>query len=407
MSKPATSALDFRALFESAPALFLVLLPDFTIVAVSDAYLQATRTRREAILGRNLFEVFPDNPHDPDATGVANLKASLTRVLTTQAADAMPIQKHDIALPESEGGGFEERYWSLLNVPMIGPGGKVTHIVHCVEDSTEFVKLRNRRAELENQQLQEANKKLIDAEKALKEKTLELQQVLDQEKELGEMKSRFVSMASHEFRTPLTTILSSAFLLQSLIGTGETTKSIKHLERIKKSVRNLTDILNDFLSLEKLDQGKVEVRAEEVDLHELLSDIVEELSKSRKDSQSIDLTYKGPNRVVVDERIVRNVIINLLSNAIKYSEKGIHLSATVSPQIAVISIKDEGIGIPKGDQSHLFEKFYRGHNVTNIQGTGLGLNIVKRYLDLVGATITFNSREGAGTIFTVSFPLPR
>jgi len=173
-------ASDFQALFESAPGLYLVLTPALTIVAVSDAYLKATMTKREEILGRGLFEVFPDNPDDPAATGVRNLRASLDRVLTHRAPDTMAVQKYDIRRPESEGGGFEERYWSPVNSPVLGADGKVAYIIHRVEDVTAFVhlkqsgseqyriteELRSRAAEMEAevfrraQQIQEVNNQL-------------------------------------------------------------------------------------------------------------------------------------------------------------------------------------------------------------------------------------------------------
>lgn len=138
---------DFRRLFESAPACYLVLTPDLTIVAVSDAYLRATMTRREAIVGRPLFDVFPDNPDDPAATGVANLRASLARVLATGRPDTMAVQKYDIRRPEPEG-GFEERHWSPMNSPALGDDGRVAYIIHWVEDVTERVRLRQRVHEL-------------------------------------------------------------------------------------------------------------------------------------------------------------------------------------------------------------------------------------------------------------------
>src|SRR5438093_13273567 len=171
---------DFQALFESEPGLYLVLTPALTIVAVSDAYLKATMTTREEILGRGLFEVFPDNPDDPTATGVRNLRASLERVLTNRVPDTMAVQKYDMRRPESEGGGFEERYWSPVNSPVLGADGKVAYIIHRVEDVTAFVhlkqsgseqhriteELRSRAAEMEAevfrraQQIQEVNNQL-------------------------------------------------------------------------------------------------------------------------------------------------------------------------------------------------------------------------------------------------------
>src|SRR5688572_1769005 len=137
-----TSAVDFRQLFEGAPGLFLVLTPDYHIVAVSDAYLQATMTRREEIVGRHLFSVFPDNPVDPAATGVSNLAASLHRVVTTLQPDAMAVQKYDVRRPAAQGGAFEERHWSPLNSPVLDAKGVLRWIVHKVEDVTEYVRLK-------------------------------------------------------------------------------------------------------------------------------------------------------------------------------------------------------------------------------------------------------------------------
>ena len=130
---------DFRVLFEGAPGLYLVLTPDLVIVAVSDAYLRATMTKRDEIVGRHLFEVFPDNPDDPAATGVRNLRASLERVRARHIPDAMAVQKYDIRRPAAEGGGFEERFWSPVNSPVLGPQGELLYIIHRVEDITELV----------------------------------------------------------------------------------------------------------------------------------------------------------------------------------------------------------------------------------------------------------------------------
>src|SRR5207244_5535399 len=141
MAQPLPTS-DFQALFESEPGLYLVLTPALTIVAVSDAYLKATMTKREEIVGHGLFEVFPDNPDDPAATGVRNLRTSLDRVRERQAPDTMAVQRYDIRRPESAGGGFEERYWSATNVPVFDAQGKLVYIIHHVEDVTEFVRLK-------------------------------------------------------------------------------------------------------------------------------------------------------------------------------------------------------------------------------------------------------------------------
>ncbi|WEZ82535.1 PAS domain-containing protein [Rhizobium sp. 32-5/1] len=145
----------YQALFESAPGLYLVLTREFTIVAVSAAYLEATKTNRDTIIGRGIFEIFPDNPNDPEATGVRNLRESLQRVVATGRGDAMAVQQYDIRRPDSEGGGFEERFWSPFNKPVLTEAGAVSYIIHRVEDVTEFIRLKRRGTEQQelNEQL--------------------------------------------------------------------------------------------------------------------------------------------------------------------------------------------------------------------------------------------------------------
>jgi signal transduction histidine kinase len=174
----------------------------------------------------------------------------------------------------------------------------------------------------------------------------------------------------------------------------------------KMSYLNLTDILSDFLSLDKLEQDKVQVIKEPMDLHELLSEIIEELNGTLKAGQAILLFYNGRKKINQDKKIIRNILLNLFSNAIKYSgeNKPVSLFIDVENDLVSIKVKDEGIGIPENEKKNLFGKFYRAGNATNIQGTGLGLNIVKRYVELLEGNITFESRQNEGTVFIVSFP---
>lgn len=243
-------------------------------------------------------------------------------------------------------------------------------------------------------------------ERKVAERTYELAGALERERDLGQLKSRFVAMASHEFRTPLSTILSSASLIGHYDGEEHLEKRKKHIERIKSSARNLTDILNDFLSIEKLEQGRMDVIKEPVDMKELSALVVEELDGELKAGQKIHFVYTGPADIVQDKKIIHNVLLNLLSNAIKYSGQhtNIYLVVDAGGDMASIQVKDEGIGIPEEEQENLFGKFYRAKNVGNIQGTGLGLNIVKRYVELLGGDISFASRQNEGTTFTVRFP---
>lgn len=228
------------------------------------------------------------------------------------------------------------------------------------------------------------------------------------QKELNEMKSKFVSIASHEFRTPLSTILSSAYLAGKYIEPGDETRRTKHLNRIKQSVGNLTDILNDFLSLGRIEEGAVRNTPTVISLEPLLKEMIDEMQHYLKDSQHIELRCTKIKREIrLDKQHFRNVLLNLLSNAIKYSDTGkvITLQARLVKDWLELQVKDQGIGIPEEEQQNLFQTFFRANNVSNIQGTGMGLHIVKRYMDIMGGKITFTSKLNQGSVFIVRFPM--
>lgn len=248
---------------------------------------------------------------------------------------------------------------------------------------------------------------LKEALQKLEESQAELNEALSNEKHLNEIKSRFVSMASHEFRTPLSTVLSSAALLSKYTQEDDQDKRDKHISKIKGSVKHLNEILEDFLSLGKLDEGKVEKQIVAFNLHECILDIVEEMSGLVKKGQVIQNTYEGNELVSSDKKLLRNIILNLVSNAIKFSGDGNHiaLNASVFADKLIITVVDSGIGISSSDQQHLFSSFFRAGNAVNIQGTGLGLHIVKRYTDLLGGTIELKSALNEGTTVSVSIPL--
>ena len=309
----------------------------------------------------------------------------------------------------------------LLNDRVIYTG--IIHDLTEVKNAENEIKVLNRRLEKKvnertielektvntllstNTSLQKEIKDRELAEKKLQLSESELRSALEKEKELSELKSRFVSMASHEFRTPLTSILSSASLIGRYTMEDQQANRDKHIGRIKAAVANLTGILNDFLSLSKLEEGKVEVHLSELNLDLLCKEVIEDTKGLLKSEQNITHTIVGENpNVIVDERILRNILFNLISNAIKYSEKDIACSITFEEEYFQFEIKDQGIGIPKEDQKYLFTRFFRAGNVTNIQGTGLGLNIVKRYVDILGGEISFHSEHEVGSTFFVKIP---
>jgi PAS domain S-box-containing protein len=247
-----------------------------------------------------------------------------------------------------------------------------------------------------------------DLERKIMERTLELTEALNREKETNEIKSLFVSLASHEFRTPLSAILSSVSLISHYKEKEEDDKRQKHIDRIKSSVGVLTNILDDFLSLEKLEHGKMEVVFNPLDLKEFTKEVLGDIeSMLARKNQRIELIYRGETDIVTDKKIFGNILLNLLSNASKYSapEKEIRLEMNVTPEALSIRVQDKGVGIPADAQKNLFNKFFRGHNVQHIQGTGLGLHIVKNYVELLEGSIDFVSRENEGTTFHLEFPI--
>ncbi len=270
--------------------------------------------------------------------------------------------------------------------------------------AAELEKKIQSRTEALHNTIQELKKEVTERKKAEEE----TRKALEKEREFNDLKTKFVSIASHEFRTPLSTILSSVSLVEQYKKRGDLDKIDKHTNRVKSSVEHLTAILNDFLSLGKLEEGKVEVVKDTINLTILFQDIIEEIKASLKEGQNINLINKSMfENIVSDTRVLRNILFNLLSNASKYSEadKDIDLIVTTDNRILMIAVKDYGIGIPKEDHKHMFERFFRAGNVSNIQGTGLGLNIVKRYVELLDGQINFTSEYQKGSTFLVSIPL--
>jgi two-component system sensor kinase FixL len=231
---------------------------------------------------------------------------------------------------------------------------------------------------------------------------------LEKEKELGLLKSRFVSIASHEFRTPLTSIQLSVSLIEKYAEPFNSSNIVKHVGKIKSAVGNLTSILNDFLSLEKLESGKQEASYHDFDLVKFAETITEEMQVLAKQNQNIIYQHTGTRSTIkLDQNLLKNCIVNLVNNAIKYSGENSFIGFTteINQRECIITISDNGIGIPEADQRHLFEAFFRAHNTGNIPGTGLGLNIVARYTHLMNGTIAFKSEINQGTLFTITFPI--
>lgn len=270
------------------------------------------------------------------------------------------------------------------------------------------VEIKSMNSELE-QKVGDRTKMLREALTELEKSKEELNEAFEIEKELGELKSRFVTMASHEFRTPLSTILSSAFLVEKYNQLNPNEKIEKHIQRIKGAVGGMTAILEDFLSLGKLEEGLVQTKLDKISaraIAEEMNTLIQELDALLKTGQKINLNNTVDEDVCVDRNLLKNILMNLISNAIKFTNENsiITISSLLTDDNLVISVADNGIGISKEDQQHLFERFFRAKNAGNIQGTGLGLYIVGKYLELMNGRIEMVSKINEGSTFTIYIP---
>jgi signal transduction histidine kinase/CheY-like chemotaxis protein len=391
---------DFRALFQSAPGLYLVLDTDFCIVAVSDAYLAATMTRREAIVGRELFEVFPDNPDDPTATGVSNLRASLERVRRFGRTDSMAVQKYDIRRPLEQGGGFEVRYWSPVNSPVFDAYHRLAYIMHRVEDVTDFVHLQEQDAD-RDAVTSELREQVARMQADVVRRSQELQTANAELRHASVAKSEFLSRMSHELRTPLTAILGFGELV-SLSDVDD--KQREWLEMILKAGGHLLDLINEVLDLSRIESGQLSVSPEPVPLEPLLREsieMMEPLASSRKVTiEPIAWGISG-RYVVADSQRLKQVLINLVSNAIKYNRRGgeVRISLEpVSPDLVRITVADTGIGIDEAGLRKLFTPFERlNAAASGIDGTGLGLALSRDLVEAMSGRMGVTSKPDVGT----------
>ncbi len=402
--------IRFEALFNSASLGIIVVNKKGTIVLANHFAHKLFAYPENSMVGEMLEKLIPTRyhhkhvgyregyTHDPKARGMG---IGMTLSAVTKEGNEFPVE---VSL-----GHFKEKDEQFV----------LAYVADITKRKQNEEQIINQKADLEliNDEIKKLNASL---EAKVNSRTIELQSTLsaleaskeeltlslEKEKEVNDLKSRFVSMASHEFRTPLSTILSSISLLAKYSTTEEQPKRDRHIERIKSSVKTLTDILNEFLSLGKIEEGKVEVTPESFDMTEFISALINEMNVLLKPEQNIQYNHIGTPITFCDSNLLKHVIVNLLSNAIKFSpEKAvINIETKIQENMTTLSINDQGIGIPKSDQVHLFERFFRASNVTNIQGTGLGLHIVGRYVELMNGTIQYYSELEKGSTFTIQFP---
>jgi signal transduction histidine kinase/ActR/RegA family two-component response regulator len=407
--RPSLPKPDFYKLFESSPTPYLVLGPDsprFTIMAVTDAYLTATMTRRQEIIGRAMFDVFPDNPDEHGPTGVNNLRASLERVLDSKAPDTMPVQKYDIRKPEFEGGGFEERYWSPINTPVFDEFGEVTHIIHRVEDVTELV-----RTDQEKPQLAESSealrRRMLHLEFEVSLRAREIKKSSEALREINAELEAFSYSVSHDLRAPLRAIWGFANALNEDYGTSLPQEACQFLTEITSAAKNMDRLITDLLAYSRLSRSELPIQS--VDVNNCCDEALAQLrSEFGEDVARLVTIEQHMPPVLAHELTLTQAIVNLLSNALRFVAAGRRPEVVVYSEShrgkVKICVSDNGIGIPPEHQQRIFQPFQRLHGAEAYSGTGIGLAIVRRAMQRMGGASGVRSVPERGSCFWIELP---
>ncbi|MEU5317826.1 ATP-binding protein [Streptomyces sp. NPDC021056] len=409
-------APDFRRLFDAVLSPLLVLTPDFTIVEVNRAYLTATRTER-AIVGRPVFDVFPDNPDDPSADGVANLRRSLEAVVATGRTDTMALQRYDIP---AEDGGFAERYWSPVNSPVLDAEGELSYIIHRVEDVTEFVHVRHvgreqQRVAAEAQMRAEGMeidlfvraREIREVNEQLQRANAELDAAGRRSREEQEAKDRFIATLSHELRNPLAAATAATELLALDMPEGHPALSV-----LERQLGTLVRMSNDLLDGTRAVTGRLELVRERVDIRSVVESACADIRHLfGHEGRKLDVGVPGEPVIVDGDRLrLAQVLTNLLSNALKYTSPGGHTEVAlgIEGDRARLTVRDDGIGFPPGQAEDLFGVFMRAAPAgpDTPEGLGLGLAVARTVTELHGGRVSAHSEgPGRGAEFTVTLPI--
>jgi PAS domain S-box-containing protein len=392
--------LQFQTLFESAPGLYLVLKPDFTIVAVSNAYLEATLTQRDAIIGRGIFQVFPDNPDDPKADGVSNLRASLNRALQNGVTDTMAIQKYDVRRAD---GSFEERFWSPINTPILDTQGRVEYLIHRVEDVTEFVRRKQPAESSDNTDLQ---KRLEKMEAEIFGSSQEVKAVNEQLRVANQELEAFSYSVSHDLRAPLRHINGFVDLLSKQAAEKLDDRGRRFLNIIADSARQMGMLIDDLLLFSKM--SRMELRQYKIDPKPLLDEAIKS-AEADANGRTIQWKISPLPEVEADPAMLRQVWVNLISNAVKYSrtrnpaeiEVG---GANGASDEMIFFVRDNGVGFDMQYAHKLFGVFQRLHRADEFEGTGIGLANVRRIISRHGGRTWAQGQAGVGATFFFSLP---
>ncbi|MGV3551245.1 ATP-binding protein [Rhizobium sp.] len=391
-------APDFKVLFEALPGLYLVLDRDLRVVAASEAYLDATMTRRDEIIGLCMWEIFPDNPDDPTVDGSRQVRESQQRALATRRTDTMAVQKYDIPRPD---GSYDVRYWSPMHVPVLDAADNVIYVIHRVEDVTEFIKLKQQASE--GAALSDQMTKL---ESDIYMRGLEVSEANRKLREVDRLRTNFFANVSHELRTPLTLILGPVARMLAALPAHDPSR--RGLETVERNAQLLLKQVNDLLDIAKLEAGQLELdysRADVAQFTRILAANFETLAQDHR----IDLTVRAPDAVMteLDEEKLERVLLNLLSNAFKFTPSGggIAIDVKRDGDTLVMRVADSGPGIPAEARSKVFERFQQLEDTGKTGGTGLGLSIVKEFVALHRGSVHIEDSPLGGAAFVVRMPL--
>lgn len=448
------SVIDYKRVFHSSPTLYMLLLPNapvFTIVDASDTYLRATLRTREEVMGRGLFEIFPDNPDDPNATGTNNLRSSIERVIKNKQVDAMPLQKYDIPVPAEMGGGFEERFWDPKNTPVFDADGQVIYILHDAVDVTQSVKLDQKRVqeaklaaveiEKKSQFIEENQNRInnilnsllvyttLDFSDRIKitEKGDELDAIviglnslidelefrmdqlnsLNHELEYANQElDSFSYSVSHDLRAPLRAISGYSQVLvedysEQLDEYGKNT-----IEVIVRNATRMSALIDDLLTFSKV--GKQNIAKVSLSMNDIFSNVINDLLDDEK-RKRCEFNIGELGTVEADGSMIKQVVTNLVSNAIKYSGKKeksiIEIGSYLKDDMAVFYVKDNGAGFDMKYYDKLFGVFQRLHSGAEFEGTGVGLALVQRIIKKHKGDLWAEARPEEGATFSFSLPL--
>jgi signal transduction histidine kinase len=395
------SRAELNNLFESLPGLYLVLTPELSIVTASDAYLKATMTTRESIIGRNMFDVFPDNPDEVGATGVSNVRTSLERVRQSGAPETMAIQKYDVRGPD---GVFEVHYWSPINSPVLGLDGSVKYIIHRVEEVTDFVLTRAKTGGSQT----ELQARMERMESEVFKSTQQVQTTNRQLEAANKELEAFSYSVSHDLRAPLRHVDGFAALLTKHAAKTLDEKGLHLLNTISKSAKQMGRLIDDLLEFSRT--GRTALRITEVDQDSLVAAVIKEATMD-KGAAAIEWKVAPLPHVNADPGLLRQVWANLIQNAIKYSGTTPHPVIEIASQPGtqgaetVFSIKDNGVGFDMSYVDKLFGVFQRLHAATEFEGTGIGLANVRRIVVRHGGRAWAEGAVGQGATFYFSIPL--